>query len=98
MDSGLEKAEVSQTDDALRNTNGPNEAELNFNDPQKLSGDDAGNLRLDKHGLPLIPQPTQHKDDPLVSAAFNRTLDHDFDFYRTGRQRSNYLSLSKSVG
>lgn len=23
-------------------------------------------LRLDKHGLPLVPQPSIHKDDPLV--------------------------------
>jgi hypothetical protein len=23
-------------------------------------------LKLDKHGLPLIPQPTDRKDDPLV--------------------------------
>ncbi len=23
-------------------------------------------LRLDKAGLPLVPQPTSHKDDPLV--------------------------------
>lgn len=25
-------------------------------------------LRRDKAGLPLVPQPTSHKDDPLVSA------------------------------
>lgn len=24
-------------------------------------------LKLDKHGLPLVPQPSDHKDDPLVS-------------------------------
>lgn len=24
-------------------------------------------LRLDKHGLPLVPQPSTYKDDPLVS-------------------------------
>lgn len=23
--------------------------------------------KLDKHGLPLVPQPTDRKDDPLVS-------------------------------
>jgi len=23
-------------------------------------------LRLDKHGLPLVPQPSTYKDDPLV--------------------------------
>ena len=24
------------------------------------------NLKLDEHGLPLVPQPTDHVDDPLV--------------------------------
>jgi hypothetical protein len=24
-------------------------------------------LKLDEHGLPLVPQPSDHKDDPLVS-------------------------------
>lgn len=24
-------------------------------------------LKLDGHGLPLVPQPSEHKDDPLVS-------------------------------
>lgn len=24
------------------------------------------NLKLDAHGLPLVPQPSNHKDDPLV--------------------------------
>lgn len=24
-------------------------------------------LKLDKHGLPLVPQPSDHRDDPLVS-------------------------------
>ena len=23
-------------------------------------------LKLDKHGLPLVPQPSDHPDDPLV--------------------------------
>jgi len=25
-----------------------------------------GNLKLDARGLPLVPQPSDHKDDPLV--------------------------------
>lgn len=24
-------------------------------------------LKLDKHGIPLVPQPSDHEDDPLVS-------------------------------
>jgi hypothetical protein len=70
MDPSLEKAQLSQTDDVLRTTNGQKEAELDINDPQKLKEDDPSDLRLDKHGLPLVPQPTRHKDDPLVSQEF----------------------------
>lgn len=65
MDTASEKANVSQTDDTLRDNHGHTDTDLDLNDPKKLSGDLA-NLRLDKHGLPLVPQPTQHKDDPLV--------------------------------
>lgn len=25
-----------------------------------------GDLKLDERGLPLVPQPSDHKDDPLV--------------------------------
>lgn len=36
---------------------------------QQVEVEDAPTVatRLDKHGLPLVPQPTQRKDDPLVS-------------------------------
>lgn len=30
-------------------------------------GDEIANPKLDKHGLPLVPQPTPFSDDPLVS-------------------------------
>ena len=41
-------------------------------EPQKASmiEYDVRPLRLDKRGLPLVPQPTVHKDDPLVSRCF----------------------------
>ena len=26
------------------------------------------NVKLDKHGFPLVPQPSDNKDDPLVSS------------------------------
>jgi hypothetical protein len=29
-------------------------------------GSETQNLKLDKHGLPLNPQPSDRKDDPLV--------------------------------
>jgi hypothetical protein len=35
--------------------------------PIKSSEDDPKNVKLDKRGVPLSPQPNQHKDDPLVS-------------------------------
>ncbi len=34
---------------------------------EELQGKENPSLRLDKHGLPLVPQPTSYKDDPLVS-------------------------------
>jgi hypothetical protein len=34
---------------------------------EELQGKENPPLRLDKHGLPLMPQPTSYKDDPLVS-------------------------------
>jgi hypothetical protein len=91
MDPALEKAQVSQIDDVSRNTNGQNDAGLDLNNHQKLNRDDTSNLRLDKHGLPLVPQPTQHKDDPLVSQQpCLNTLDHNSNFCRTGPQHSSY--------
>jgi hypothetical protein len=27
---------------------------------------DTSSLQVDRHGLPLVPQPTRFKDDPLV--------------------------------
>jgi hypothetical protein len=30
----------------------------------------SGILKLDSHGLPLVPQPSRFKDDPLVSILF----------------------------
>ena len=34
---------------------------------EQLKSESTLDLKLDKHGLPLVPQPTSHKDDPLVS-------------------------------
>lgn len=31
-----------------------------------VKSDAASILKLDQHGLPLVPQPSDHKDDPLV--------------------------------
>jgi hypothetical protein len=39
---------------------------VDVNHAEQLKTDDTFNLKLDKHGLPLVPQPTSHKDDPLV--------------------------------
>ena len=40
--------------------------------------------RLDKSGLPLVPQPTAHRDDPLVSAALDSRQERTDDNGRTG--------------
>lgn len=45
---------------------GLNEKDTLEVDPDRKA--DTPVLKLDKHGLPLVPQPSDHKDDPLVSA------------------------------
>ncbi len=67
MDTALEKAQVSQIDDALNTNGNNNNVEDDLNEPQRLTGHAPSGLRLDKHGLPLVPQSTKHKDDPLAS-------------------------------
>lgn len=44
----------------------PNHGEIGEDVGSKTNAN-ASNLRLDKHGLPLSPQPSARKDDPLVS-------------------------------
>jgi hypothetical protein len=38
----------------------------NEHDFPDFAKDDKSELQLDKHGLPLVPQPSRFKDDPLV--------------------------------
>ena len=52
--------------------------DIETNTPTKDSRkeDRARELKLDKHGLPLVPQPSDHKDDPLVKILmFSTTSD-----------------------
>jgi hypothetical protein len=41
----------------------PDASNSSNEDPERQSTD----LKLDNHGLPLVPQPSRFKDDPLVS-------------------------------
>jgi len=52
-DGTLEERDVVDTD-------------FNNNGALESSGHGAS-IKLDKHGLPLVPQPTDHIDDPLVN-------------------------------
>ncbi len=54
----MEKESQEHREDAI----GP------FDGSQDLTQSDAKArpLKLDKSGLPLVPQPSDHKDDPLV--------------------------------
>lgn len=36
--------------------------------------EDSPPLKLDRHGLPFVPQPSNHEDDPLVSIALTEHL------------------------
>lgn len=50
----------------------------------------AETMKLDKHGLPLTPQPTNNKDDPLVSTSrWWLPLATDIKRHRTGLQCSS---------
>ena len=45
-------------------------ADLDNKNRVRMSSDNLGiavHPVLDRHGLPLVPQPTSHADDPLVS-------------------------------
>lgn len=48
--------------------------EKSLNGSDKVSSDeeiqDVDSIKLDKYGFPLVPQPSQFKDDPLVSLTF----------------------------
>ena len=61
-------------------------------------------LQLDKSGLPLVPQPTAHKDDPLVGIPSSEYHLHEGILSsanseaRTGLLSSSFLSRCRSVG
>ena len=61
MDSPQGKAEVVHEESK-------NGAQHIANDVEKVEAPEqaTANLKLDKHGLPLLPQPSDRKDDPLV--------------------------------
>lgn len=39
-------------------------------DEESLGQEDTSDVKVDKHGLPLVPQPSNSPDDPLVSPIF----------------------------
>lgn len=60
--------------------------------------EDGNSVRLDPHGLPLSPQPSQWKDDPLVGATLPTLLDDELCIdlrHRTGLGRGNGPSYYK---
>jgi hypothetical protein len=67
MDSNEKSEEAIRAEAPSANGSLGDNAVMDLNNPEDLKGDDALNLKLDKRGLPLVPQPTSHKDDPLVS-------------------------------
>ncbi len=67
MASVAAKSDVEHAE-AMSTGVGVVDSERDLNHPEELKGGEGLNLRLDKHGLPLSPQPTSHKDDPLVSS------------------------------
>lgn len=90
MEPEIEKLQVSQVDKAVKDANGNNDDTRGLNGSQTANEMEARSLRLDKYDLPLVPQPSQHKDDPLVSTPKHITSSLS-DCERTGLQSANYL-------
>jgi len=80
----------SQEVDSEKGSGEVNEVKSKDLNEVEFSGRDAQDLKLDKHGLPLVPQPTAHKDDPLVSQP-NYGQFHSNNCCRTGLPCSSYL-------
>lgn len=50
-----------------------------FETSSKDSKEPVSDLKLDKQGLPLVPQPSDHKDDPLVCCTRIVSYTHKFE-------------------
>lgn len=66
VDSQRDETDAMRTEGHPWNSNGEH-AEVDLNNRDQLKENDDSNLKLDRRGLPLVPQPTGHEDDPLVS-------------------------------
>jgi hypothetical protein len=66
MEQTYDKAGALYEEDEAKNINIAESNEADLNDTERIRANETANLKLDKHGLPLVPQPTSHKDDPLV--------------------------------
>jgi hypothetical protein len=65
-------------------------------DEESLGGENTIEVKVDKHGLPLVPQPSTRQDDPLVhQLSTPKTIS---DNCRTGLEVSNSSFAFKSVG
>jgi hypothetical protein len=62
MAAALDSEKESSSHDALHSEDADVES-----DAKEVA---APQLKLDAHGLPLVPQPSDAKDDPLVSALY----------------------------
>ena len=54
------------------------------------SGSSNKTLKLDKHGLPMVPQPSDHEDDPLVSIPIELHAS-EADHLRTGQPGRRHI-------
>ena len=74
--SGTEKSTAGKTDSTTRQefVLAP-ERQESF-DVDKTTKPHPDDLKLDKHGLPLIPQPSDNEDDPLVRSTSVARKEH----------------------
>lgn len=88
--------QITEKDDGFNAAGAP----LGINevkDEESVGGENAVEVKVDKHGLPLVPQPSTHKDDPLVCQNLHSRAPLS-DTFRTGLLVLNSSFASKSVG
>ena len=50
----------------------PKAEAADYQETEDIKGPNQSSLKLDARGVPLVPQPSDHKDDPLVRLNYSR--------------------------
>jgi hypothetical protein len=75
MDSTETKAQAVHDEGSATHVGLIDPTDIEKINQEELQGKENPSLRMDKRGLPLVPQPTVYKDDPLVSLIPSRIFE-----------------------